>query len=353
MNMINALAMGSIWFCMLLAPGYAAHGQDGDYTSQLAQAPLFTDLRAAATSTGIPLDGISSASSNGLAPGDSLTAVITLHQDKDRRTEWLVFFQIVAMTNAPVARPVKPEVLYNAEGDRFEFARSPVKFRIRTLGPYLDSTPFWGKPEAKDQSASVSVNGAWLQLGLNEGMAAIYRINQAHGTNFDFWAGGRPPAEAERKKNQKLAEIFQVSAEEKRALAGWAPAMFAYFSAVGQTPGLDMILWKLINLPSMWSIVRHGGVTASIDLETEKVGPLRLPASWTLPEQAPVFTLPLSIELNRQPALNATLFVADPRPSLLASGGIVGFLARNPRDEQNYMTLRVISTRDGAGRTIK
>jgi hypothetical protein len=54
------------------------------------------------------------------------------------------------------------------------------------------------------------------------------------------------------------------------------------------------------------------------------------------------------VELNHQPALNATLFVADPRPSLLACGGIVGFVAQNPNDDQNYVTLRVISTRWGA-----
>jgi hypothetical protein len=60
-----------------------------------------------------------------------------------------------------------------------------------------------------------------------------------------------------------------------------------------------------------------------------------------------VFTLPFQLELNRQPALNATLFVTDPHPSLLACGGIMGFVAMNPGDDENYLTLRVVSTRWG------
>ena len=342
----NGLVNLSIMFCFLLSVVFAASGKDTNYVSKLEPAPLFPDLRAAATSAGIPLDGIlPAASTNSLSPGDSLTAVITLHQDGDRRTEWLVYFQIMAVTNSPLAKPAKPVVFYNAEGDRFEFARSPVRFHIRTMGPYVESDSFWGKPKAKDESASVSVNGAWLSLGLEKGAAALYRINLAHGTNFDFWAEEQSPSDAEKKKNQKLAATFQVSPEEKRALAGWAPTMISYFTAVGETPGLDTVLWKVVSLPSMWSIVRHVGVRANIGIDPEQVKPLVLPASWTVPEDSRVFTLPLTVELNEHLALSATLFVTDPHPSLLACGGIVGFLARNPNDEQNYMTLRVISTR--------
>jgi hypothetical protein len=88
-------------------------------------------------------------------------------------------------------------------------------------------------------------------------------------------------------------------------------------------------------------------------MDTEQVGPLVLPTSWAVPEAWRVFNLPLKVELNEHPALNARLFVTDPQPSLLACGGILGFLAANPNDEQNYMTLRVISTRGGADRKVE
>ena len=180
---------------------------------------------------------------------------------------------------------------------------------------------------------------------MDKGAAAINRLYRAHGTNLDFWVAARPPSNKEAQKNQKLAAAYHVTLDEKRALAGWFPALMSYFHAVGETPELDTIMWKVVSLPSLWSIVRHVGVTAWMGMDFDNVSPLTLPAKWGVPGGAPVFTLPIMVELNQQPALNATLLVTDPRPSLLACGGIVGFVARNPDDDQNYATLRVISTR--------
>jgi hypothetical protein len=112
-------------------------------------------------------------------------------------------------------------------------------------------------------------------------------------------------------------------------------------------------MWKVVNLPSMWSIVRHVGVTAWMGMDFDTVSPLTLPAQWGVPGGTQVFTLPIMVELNQQPALNATLLVTDPRPSLLACGGIVGFVAQNPKNDQIYVTLRVISTRWGTGAKVK
>jgi xanthosine utilization system XapX-like protein len=51
------------------------------------------------------------------------------------------------------------------------------------------------------------------------------------------------------------------------------------------------------------------------------------------------------LDLNRQPALNVTLVVTSPRPPFLACGGIVGMLAENPAEKEEYMTMRLISAR--------
>jgi hypothetical protein len=202
-----------------------------------------------------------------------------VHQKGNHRTEWLVYFQVVPATNDPPAKPPKPEVLYNSTGDKFEFAKSPVAFHIRTLGPYVDTESFWGKPVAKDNDAQVSVNGAYLGLGLDKGAAAINRMYREHGTNFNFWVTKRPPSDKEAQENQKIAAALQVTPEEKRTLAGWLPALMCYFEAVGRTPDLDTIMWKVVSLPSMWSIVRHVGVKAWMGLDFDNVGPLTLPAN--------------------------------------------------------------------------
>jgi hypothetical protein len=213
----------------------------------------------------------------------------------------------------------------------------------------VETDSFWGKPVAKDNVAQVSVNGTFLSLGLDKGAAAINRLYHAHGTNFDFWVGERPPSSKEARKNQKIASELDVTPEEKRALASWFPALMCYFDAVGETPDLETIMWKVVSLPSMWSIVRHVGVTAWMGMDFDNISPLTLPVEWGMPRGSHIFLLPIMAELNQQPALNATLFVTDPHPSLLACGGIVGFVDQNPNDDQNYVTLRVISTRWGTG----
>jgi hypothetical protein len=126
-------------------------------------------------------------------------------------------------------------------------------------------------------------------------------------------------------------------------MAGWYPAMYSYFDSVGQTPNLDTIMLKVIHLPSLWSIVKHAGINPRFDIGLHDIAPLAMPSGWDLPGHAPVYKLPLSLALNDEPAINATLFVTDPHPPLLTCGGIIGFIAEDPVDTENYLTLRIIS----------
>ncbi len=319
--------------------------------SLLQPVPPFPEVRIIAKSYGIPLEGFNaSTNSNRLAPGDSLTALITLHQRGNRRTQWLVYFQVTAPGNTRSAKPDKPEVLYNSIGDKFEFSNSPATFHIRAIGPYVDTASFWGQPVPKDKSAQAGVNGGFLGIGMDKAAMAIHRINLAGGktdtTNFDMWASDEPPSASRASQNKKIAASLKITPQEERALAGWYPALWSYFNTVGETPNLESILYKVVSLPSMWSIVKHAGVTAWISVDPHAIEPISLP-DWNLPTRQSVYTLPMQITLNQRPALYATLLVADPHPPLLACGGIVGFLAQNPDDAENYMTLRVISAHCG------
>ncbi len=313
----------------------------------LEPVPPFPELRTAAKSYGIPLEGFShSTNSSDLAPGDSLTALITLHQKGNHRTQWLIYFQVTVAGDTRSAKPDKPEVLYNSLGDKFEFSNSPATFRIRALGPYVDTASFWGQPVPKDKYAQADIDGGFLGIGMDKAAAAIHRLNLAGGktdtTNFDMWASDKPPSDSRASKNKKIAASLKITPQEERALAGWYPALWSYFNTVGETPNLEGILYKVVSLPSMWSIVKHAGVTAWISVDPHTVEPISLPG-WNLPTRQSIYTLPMQVTLNQRPALYATLLVADPHPPLLACGGIVGFVAQNPNDAENYMTLRVIS----------
>lgn len=337
-----------------LTPLLCAIGRDTNLLSRLESVPPFPELRTVAKTNDIPLEGIGPVTVTNVLPGDSLATLITLHQKRNRLTQWLVYFEVVAVSNRPPVRPSKPVVIYNSMGDKFEFSNTPVAFRIRTIGPYVNSQSIWGAPVPRDDFGRASVNGTFLALGLDKCMAALYRLDplmqKTGATNFDLQIAGKPRPDATAKKNQKYAALLHVTPEEKYALAVAGPTLTSYFGAVGETPDLEDIMWKVISLPSVWSIVKHRGISASLDFDVHNIRPLPLPAGWNLPGHSPVYTLPLSITLNGKPALYVTLIVTSPTSSLVACGGIVGFVAENPEDDENYLTLRVIS---GQRRTLK
>ena len=334
-----------------LTPILSAIGRDTNLLSRLEPVPPFLELRAVAKTNDISLEGIGPLASTNVMPGDSLTALITLHQKRNHLTQWLVYFEVVAPSNRPASRPAKPVVLYNSMGDKFELPNVPVAFRIRTIGPYVNSASIWGAPMPKDNYGRASVNGIFLSLGLEAGMAALYRLNplmqKTGATNFDLEVTEKLPSAATVKENQKFADLLHVTPQEKTALAVGGPALMSYFEAVGQTPSLGEIMWKVISLPSVWSIVKHRGVTASLDFDNDDIRPVPLPPGWNLPGQSPVYSLPLSLALNEKPALYVTLIVTSPNPSLVACGGIVGFVAQNPNDDEDYLLLRIISAHGG------
>jgi hypothetical protein len=334
-----------LFFILLLLP-FVGAAQSTNWLSRLEPVPPFPDLRAAARTLRIPLDGIHPSTNSGaLASGNSVTALITLHQKGNRRSQWLVYFQITGNTNR--ARPARPLEIYTSTGSRFEFPQTSAAFHIRSLGPYVDTASIWGSPVPKDKSAALSVNEKFLGLGMDKGAAAVYRLHLARQkmqiTNFNFTVSEKP-FDAERiQRDRAFAARLQVTTNEERALAGWYPAMYSYFNSVGQTPNLDTIMLKVMHLPSLWSIVKHADLKPDFKIGLEDITPVALPAGWDLPGHAPVYQLPLSLTLNGEPAINATLFVTDPHPPLLACGGIIGFLAEDPVNRENYMTLRIIS----------
>jgi hypothetical protein len=105
---------------------------------------------------------------------------------------------------------------------------------------------------------------------------------------------------------------------------------------------LQDIFFKVVDMPSVWSMVRHVGVTANLKFETEQFRGADAFA-WDASERAGVYYFPMSLDLNNQPALKLTLVVTAPKPPLLGCGGIVGMLGEKPGEKETYLTLRIVS----------
>lgn len=329
-------------------------GADTNCWALLKPAAIFPELRAAAVAKGISVEGVDSfEATNELSPGDAVTMLIDLHQKHGAESQWLICFEAVAPTNGVSAKKEEPTVLYTSSGNRFEFGSLPVPLRVRTVGPVKVPDSSWWKPQLTDAAAVVSVNEDFLELGLDKATMALRRLydfrNAMKGkVDFSFGISSRRYGTNTVSRGRNIAEQMHMTKGEERSLTGGVPVMFSYFNTIQQTPELDSIMFKVISLPSVWSVVGNMGVTADIGIgrPRDRVGPIALPG-WEELSHAPLYTMPVEVSLDKHPALKLTLIVTDPHPPFLLCGGIVGFLAENPKEKDNYLTLRVISAHDG------
>ena len=205
---------------------------------------------------------------------------------------------------------------------------------------------------AQDKTTRFALDKGLLGLGLNQAAAASYRVHQLAKevkSKGYFSFGSGPFSAAQVNEGRKMAAAFHITPGEERAWTGACPALISYLTIVQQTPSLSQILLKVLQLPSIWSLLQNVGVKdVNIGLQPEYIAPTNA-ATWGLADGSPVYYMPNGVEINHNPALELTLAVTAPRPPLLACGGIIGFLAENPVDKENYLTLRVISARRATG----
>ena len=329
----------------LLATRLSGSEAEPVFASKLAPVRPCPALAAVARAKQIPLEGIEPPGEPGcLDVGDSVTALVTLCEKHSQRTQWLLYLEAVAPTSKDrSSKPAKPMVLYSGWGHKLEFASVPTPVTLHTIGPFVAAPATRKQPKSQDASDRFNLDKGFLALGLDRAAAALYRFKD---TNVDalFWFSPNPPTSTEVGKHRALTDSTPVNSEEERAFGGLAPALISYFGIVEHTKGLEGILLEVVDKPSVWSLVRHLGVTARLMLQQNSARPGDL-SSWGLTNHPPPYLLPMRLFLNDHRALDITFIVTTPRPPLLACGGIIGFLAEKPGDKETYLTLRVISAR--------
>ncbi len=357
-------ARGAVLLIGLLTVRLCSAGGTAGFNARLEPTPPFPGLQAAARAKGIPLEGVDRpGASEALSPGDSVTTLITLHEKGHRRTQWVIYLEAVAAPNPhqaadsngagskPPARAAA--VMYTSMSNRFEFADAPATIRLRTIGPFVEPNSRWKQPPPKDDSARVTVNRVFLGLGLDQGAAALSRVAKLRRRDKgigDSWfsVSAKPFNAPEIERGRKMAARLHITPEEERALAGGVPALFSYFDTIRQTPDLESIFRRVVSMPSMWamlkSFIKSHGISARIAIghPDDRLGSVALPG-WDLGTNPPLCSLPVDVTLCGHHALVLTLIVTAPHPPFLACGGIVGFLAENPQDKDNYLAFRVIA----------
>ena len=286
--------------------------------------PVCATISAATATNHIPLDGIDASFTNrALHPGDSMTVLGTVFIKK-KESQWLLYVESLTPTNT---KSNPPPYVVNLFGSPIKFESRPVPAKLRMLGPFAVSDT---SAEIKEQTDQFKLNESFLALGLEQAAEVMHEKNVT--TN----------------STPEARDILKakLTPEERRALAGLIPALTSYFDIVQHTDGLESLLYKLVKLPSMWSIIRRLGVTANFFVLPDP-SPAN-PADWGLPPGTPVYYLHSTLFLNKQPALKVTLVVTNPDPPRLICAGVIGLLAEKPDDENTFMTMRLISAKSKA-----
>ncbi len=313
-----------------LTPAEAALAAIGSATEPCAA------LASTARSHGIPLAGVDQ-SGEGVAvnPGDSVTALVTL-VEKSHRTEWLL--HLIADRRDPSATNKPSKIaMHSTTGRKFEFESTRVPVSVRTLGPH-DVPDQKRKLKSMDKTAHASLQQGYLALGLDHAAKAAMRLRESK-TRGGLAYGPRPFGEKALARGRELTNIVHLTVEEEHALGGAGPALESYFTIVQQTEGLSDILFKLIDLPSMWSIARNRGVTVNFQFGHKAIRERPVAAG------NPVYEIPVALELNDQDALHITLVATRPRPPLLACAGIIGLVATRPGAKDTYLAVQLLSAK--------
>jgi len=100
---------------------------------------------------------------------------------------------------------------------------------------------------------------------------------------------------------------------------------------------------KILDMPSIWSIVRHLGVWNNWDFRDF----VRVSRPGTDVESA-TYRFGLRLNMNEQFSIKSALTVTAPRPPLQVCAGILGVYAERPSDPNQRLFIRLVSAHRAA-----
>jgi hypothetical protein len=110
------------------------------------------------------------------------------------------------------------------------------------------------------------------------------------------------------------------------------------------TPHIGNIMGEITPVPSLMSILVHGGVR--VDLRMDCVQATAAERDWpALADGRSAYRLPFVIDLNGEPALRCCVIVAESQPPLRLCSGLVGLEGADVRQPEHRFTVRLLAAR--------
>ena len=134
------------------------------------------------------------------------------------------------------------------------------------------------------------------------------------------------------------------------AFADFMPSLYALGQTIGETPNLKGIIETVVPRPSLWSLLVHRGIHASVDFPP-KLGRFDVDTEdrplVALRDGLHAYRFPFDIEINGEPGIRCILSVVDPRPPFHLCAGVVGLNGTQVKDPTRRITMRLLAARRG------
>jgi hypothetical protein len=279
-------------------------------------------------------------------PGDQVTALVVLTSmtGKTPTSMWMIRLQLRA---AAAARSNDREVTrYTNTGAKFTFRSSQSPMLLETLGPILkDTDPVQPLPV---RTAKLSVATDYLGLDLLRTANVIAKIKlSATKTGFTLTTREKPFPANEIKLQKPRADALGLTEDDLRSFSGALPALIEFLRIIQRTPDLQSILYQVIEKPSVFDVLAHGGDSS---LHFQYLGGGNSAGQeifWPDDPKHEFGLLLFNLEIFGKPILTVALHVAPPRPPLEVCAGIVGIAAWAPEKPDKVIIVRVMSATAG------
>jgi len=134
-------------------------------------------------------------------------------------------------------------------------------------------------------------------------------------------------------------------AEAARHMYGGFATLSAFLRIIKNNKLLSGMLWRVIDRPSIFSIIFNGGVRLSLNAQLTAATPLPDRDLSTELSKLPGYRTTMRLDANGSPVLNAIMWVTEPQSPYRLSGGIIVLEGFRPSDARVRFRMELLAAR--------
>lgn len=277
--------------------------------------------------------------------GDFVWALVT-YADGSPKQQWLVRWERVANTKEETLRQPTRRTKYTTFGGEYHFESGPQAVEIEVVGPFSNNR---NRSSAESSKERILLRRDFLDLGFNRVAEFQIRMEQMVDrpqTKWRLGSSGRPFGEERLQDSALMKEFYGVTEAEDRAFSGYTLAVGEFYSIGMKTPVLKKLLVKVLRFSDLIAMARSQPVSYLLELNHREEPGLAFSGNDS------VYSLPLTLLLDKKPTLKFRFFAVEPTPPLNVVAGLYGAIIASPDDDRKRIVVRLLQGQLGEADAI-